>query len=248
MKKNLFLLLSGIIITSVSFSQPSATLTFTGGFSIPLGIMKGTFGETYATSKANPDSNSYFLKKGINVGISLSKSLNKKKQLRFLGGLSYNSFTQSVNYVDSGNGSGNTIDINTSMNIFSFEGGIEFRYTTRTSRINPFVSASLSANLYSGSEVTTFAIGTTQTYNLNSSIRLGLILGGGVDITLGDRLGIVVGTKYCMSNLIGKKSNGDAGKKYSLNDKAGTVNGVNYIDRNIYFIQIYTGITLYLGI
>jgi len=238
--KNLFLF---IIITSVSFSQPSSTLTFTGGFSIPLGIMKGTFGETYATSKANSDSSTYFLTKGINVGISLSKSLNKKKQLRFLGGLNYNSFTQSVNYIDT-----ISIDINTSFNIFSFEGGIEYRHTTRTSKLNPFVSASLSANLYSGSEVTTFSVGDPQTYTLNSAFRLGLILGGGIDFTLGNRLGIVVGTKYSMSNLIGKKTNGDVGKKFSLNDKAGTVNGVNYIDRNIYFIQIYTGITLYLGI
>ncbi len=231
-------------ISTCIFSQPSATLTFTGGFSIPLGIMKGTFGETYATSKANPDSSTYFLTKGINVGIGLSKSLNKKKQLRFLGGLNYNSFSQSASYVDSSS----TLDIDTKMNIFSFEGGIEYRHTTRTSKLNPFVSASISANLYSGSEVTTFSVGDAQTYTLNSAFRLGLILGGGIDITLGDRLGIVVGTKYSMSNLIGKKSDGNVGTKFSLNDKAGTVNGENFMDRNIYFIQIYTGITLYLGI
>jgi hypothetical protein len=51
-----------------------------------------------------------------------------------------------------------------------------------------------------------------------------------------------------MANLIGKESTGDFGTQYSLNDKEGVVNNTRYIDKNINYLNIYVGFSLYLGL
>ncbi len=244
MKSKIFLII--FIITSLeAFSQPASTLHFLGGYSIAMGDLKGKFGDTWATYQTNPDSNTYFLQNGFNFGLDLKFApYTKHKGFKIIGGVYFSNFSQSAHYSDTGL----SVQIDYALRIFSFSLGAEYSYVTKTSKINPFVNAQLIFSLFSGNYDETYSNDNTTNLTLNSTSRFGLKLGGGVDIPLGKRLGLIIGANYNMANLIGRESKGDFGTKYSLNDKEGVVNNTRYIDKNINYLNIYVGFSLYLGL
>jgi hypothetical protein len=244
MKNILILLAVSLISASSVYSQPSSMLSFLGGYSIPMGDLKGKFGSTWATYQNNADSNTYFLQDGFNFGMDMKFAPYKDTKLKIIGGVHYTSFTQSAEYSDTAI----SVIIDYGMRIFSFSIGLEYSYVTKTSKINPFVNAQFTLNLFSGNYDETYSDGNTKNLTLKSASRFGFKFGGGVDIPLGRRLGTVVGANYNMANLIGRESTGDFGSQYSLNDKEGVVNDVPYKNKSISYLNIYVGFTLYLGL
>jgi len=246
MRKIGFLTILGILFLSGhSYSQPATTLHFVGGYSIALGDMKGDFGSTRATFTVNPDSNTYFLHNGFTFGMDLKFAPNHKhKGFKIMGGIHYNSYSQSAEYSDT---TGSVV-IDYGMSIFSITVGLEYSYVTKTNIINPFLNAQFSTNFFSGNYDETYSDGNTTNLTLKSAIRFGLKFGGGVDIPVGRRLGINIGANYNMANLIGKESSADFGTQYKLNDKEGTIDNKKWSNRSINFLNIYAGFTLYLGI
>ena len=69
----------------------------------------------------------------------------------------------------------------------------------------------------------------------------------GVDVTLHNNIGVVVGAKYSFANLIGKNYEADTRTKYNLNDDSYTLNDISHPSRNITFLQFYGGISFYFG-
>ena len=246
MKRICFLTVLCFSLFSVNiFSQPATTLNFTGGYSIALGDMKGDFGSTQATFTVNPDSNTYFLHNGYTFGMDLKFAPNHKhKGFKIMGGIHYNSYSQSAEYSDTTG----SIVIDYGLSIFSVTIGLEYSYITKTSKINPYVNAQFTTNFFSGSYNETYSDGNTKDLTLKAATRFGLKFGGGFDIPLGRRLGFNLGANYNMANLIGKKSSADFGTQYRLNDGEGTVDNKKWNNRSINFVNIYAGFTLYLGI
>lgn len=246
MKKISFLtIITILILSSYSYSQPATTLNFMGGYSIAMGDMKGDFGPTQASFTVNSDSNTYFLHNGYTFGMDLKFApYTKHKSLKILGGIHYNSFSQGTQYSDTAG----SIVIDYAMRIFSITLGLDLSYETKTSKINPFVNAQFTINFFSGNYDETYSNGNTTNLTLKAATRFGLKFGGGVDIPLGRRLGAILGINYNMANLFGKESSADFGTQYSLNDGEGTVDNKKWNNRGINFLNIYAGFTLYLGI
>ena len=244
--KQIFLAVCGLlIISSAVYSQPQTTMQFVGGYSIPLGEMKGKFDDNRAIFTNNADSNTYFLQNGFNFGLNFSHSPFKKlMSFKILGGINYNRFSQNKDY----SSDTSPVIINYNLRIFTLSIGVEYAYLTKRSKINPFASAEFSANFYSGSLTSTFNSGTPVVSSFNPTSRYGLQLGAGIDFVLGQRVGIITGVKYNMANLIGRTSLGDTQVTYNLNDADATIKGVKYHNRNTYYLQIYAGFSIYLGI
>jgi hypothetical protein len=244
MKSKIFLII--FFLTSLqAFSQPSSSLHFLGGYSIAMGDLKGKFGDTWATYQTNPDSNTYFLQNGFNFGLDLKFApYLKHKGFKIMGGVYFTNFSQGAQYSDSAL----SVQFAYALRIFSFSVGAEYSYITKTSKIHPFVNAQLMFSLFSGNYEETYSNDSTINFTLKSASRFGVKLGGGVDIPVGRRLGVIIGANYNMANLMGKKSTGDFGTQYGLNDKEGIVNNTRYKNKSINFLNIYVGFSLYLGL
>jgi len=244
MKSKTFLIVLILFLASEAFAQPNTTLHFTGGYTVAMGDMKGEFGNTKATFTANADSNTYFMHNGFNFGLGFKYSPYKNRGLKVIGSISYNGFSQSKEYTEIAD----PVKVDLALRIFTLSAGLEYSRITRTSRINPFINAEFTANFFSGNLSERYQVGDDIDLSLKPASRYGFQFGGGADFVLGERLGLMLGVKYNMANLIGKESTGDVAKEYGLNDKEGIVNDVKYYTRKINFLQIYAGITLYLGL
>ena len=108
-------------------------------------------------------------------------------------------------------------------------------------KIHPFVGVDLTANVYSGSIAYT-AADYSLTYDYSRSVRYGVAIGGGVAYRVADILDAVVGVKYNISNLLGKKS--DLTGAHELNDAAYTVNGFSINQKTISYLNFYIGLSL----
>lgn len=234
-----------IALTQTVLSQPSTTITFRAGYTHPIGDFYGKFGDTRATFKNNPDSNTYFFKNGIGFGLLMSYAPFKSRMLYFISGFGFNSVWQNKDYSDTSG----EVNINYNMNIVNVTAGTGFRYITRTSKLIPFADVQVSFSLFTGSYSQTYADTTTDiSLSLNSAVRVGIEGTAGIEYKFNKRMGILLGGKYVWANIIGKNSSGDDAFHYSLNDKNETVNGHPYKNRNITFFQIFGGVTFYFGI
>ncbi|MGH2575367.1 MAG: hypothetical protein ACRDFC_06675 [Ignavibacteria bacterium] len=240
-----FTIIQFIMIPS-SYTQPRTILMVTVGYSFPMGDMRGDFGETLATftGNGNPDSNTYFLKSGFNLGITGKHSLIKKGNLKFVGGVGYNNFFQNKDYSDTSG----SVSIEYNQAILTVSAGAEWAFVPKGKRINPFAGIDITANFFSGTYKETHGDGSIKELKLKSTSRFGLQLNAGIDFPLGNRLGVTAGVKYHMANLIGRESTGDTPIEYSINDKEGTVNNTKYIDRSINYLQLYAGLSFYFGL
>lgn len=227
-----------LLLWSAASGQPRFTLQFTGGYSIPTGDLKGEFGPTVETFRTNnPDTNTYYMKQGLNFGIYGKQALGKAANFRIAGGLIYNRFSRNVNY----NVGGQFASIKMNMTVLSIAAGGEWGFLPKKSKINPFVEGAVAVNFISGG-FTKQQADSTITYSLESSTRIGFHLGGGLDFPLSYRVGLTAGFKYAVANLIGKQSGIDIATTYALNDE-------RYgRKRTISYLQFYGGVSFYFGL
>lgn len=238
------IIFSVILLNYTVLTQPKATVQMVVGYSLPLPDLKGTFGETRSTftGNGNPDSNTYFMKSGINYGLQLKLPLGKRSNFNFTGGVVFNVFSNSKDYNDS---TGN-VSVNLTQSILGLNFGGEYSFSSKKSRVNPFAGVEISVNFFSG-KYTEEYVDKTNTLNLNSTVRLGLQAGGGIDFVLHNNVGAVIGFKYGLANIVGKSYEADTQKNYNLNDGEYTVNGSTYKKKNISFLQLYGGVSFYFG-
>jgi hypothetical protein len=233
-----------LTIQNRSFSQPTATVQFYGGYSMPLADLKGSFGKTFATwtGGGNPDSNTYFMKSGVNYGIYVKLPISRKSNVNIVGGIGFDAFSNYASYDDSlGTG-----EFDLSLSVLSIIIGSEYIFQTKKSKINPFIGAEASINVFGG-KLTAVYPTITNEYSMNSTIRLGFQVGGGIDFVIHNNIGILVGAKYAYANLIGKIYKPDIGFKYNLGDDEHTSNGATYPEKKIMFLHFYGGMSFYFG-
>lgn len=213
---------------------------------MPTGDTKGTFGETMLqfTGNGNPDSATYLMKDGLNFGLLIQYAPFKKSNFKIISGFQYIYMSQNKDYPDSSS----STNVNLNLRMIQLSAGAGYMFSSKRSILNPFIETSISVNFFGGSYTEIPPNRDAVTYTLNPTIRLGILTGAGLNIKVGKRLGVEVGARYHLSNLLGKSISDDSGKKYSLNDKEGTANSKNFKNRNITFLQIYGGISIYLGL
>ncbi|MEO8512376.1 MAG: OmpW family outer membrane protein [Ignavibacteria bacterium] len=238
-------ILSLTFLNEISYSQPTATVQFIGGYSMPLGDYKGTFGETIDkfTGGGNPDSNTYFMHAGYNYGIFIKVPIKKKSSFSIKGGISFNSFGQSKEYPTS---TTTSVTVTLKQSVLGITLGSEYDFGYRKNKIRPFIGAELAGNLFAGSFVEDY-VDSTETFNLKSAFRLGVNVAAGVDFIVHNNIGLLIGAKFAFANLIGKSYAEDERFKYNLNDDKHTVNNVTYPSKNITYLQFYGGMSFYFG-
>lgn len=236
-----------------SFSQTKWNITFTGGYTLPAADLKGSFPDTLGTSSLLnfEKSRTLLTSGGINIGAIAKYCVDTLGKARLTGGFNYNSFSGSKDY----SRNPGTLTYKNKVNIFTISMGAEYGLFPRK-KINPFIGLDLALNFYSGNIE---ASGDTSfTVKRKSESRFGVIANAGADIKLNKSIGLVVGVKYALTNLIGKKTelsentlpltddeepgtfiSGDLG----LNDEENS----NNPSKTLNYVQFYAGISFYFG-
>lgn len=226
------MVLAVLFMCSNSFAQPRLVVHVTGGYSLPLPDLAGTWPDDL-TKNPQP----LMMKSGYNIGADGKFYVDKK--LRSIGitlSLAYMSFSTG-DLADTTTGS--SLTYNNKLNSFTVGIGAEYKFLTKK-KAQPFVGVEFTGNFLSGK----FTPSTGTEYTLKSTSRFGLTFGAGVDININKNVGIVAGGKYALLNLIGKKDTSEtaSGTEIPLWDKAyGSVNA-----RNLSYLQFYAGVSFYL--
>lgn len=243
-KKTAFLyFFLALLVFNLTYSQPAATIQLTGGYSVPLPDLKGDFGSTRYTFTANgnPDSNTYFMKSGINYGIVLKVPISRKNlPINFIGTLLINSFNNSTEYDDT---AGYTT-INLNQTITTFGVGLEYSFAGKKTKIYPYISAEFIANLFSGKySENNDAIA----LKLFHTMRGGFQFTAGLDYVVQNNVGVTLGARYSFANIIGKNSGKDTPSNYYLNDAEHEDLGAMWASKNITYLQFFGGVSFYFG-
>lgn len=225
-------------------AQPTGTVQFYGGYSMPLGDLKGEFGSTFDTwtGNGNPDTNTYFMKSGISYGIYVKFPVKRKSPVQVTGGVGFNVFSNSQVYNDATGAA----DISLTQSHLAVVLGAEYNFAKPKTKFNPFIGAEAMVNVIGG-KLTIIFPEETKDFSMNSTIRLGLQFGGGMDIVVHNNIGIVLGAKYAFANLVGKSFEEDFGTKYNLGDAEHDLNGASYPSKNIQYLHLYGGMSFYFG-
>lgn len=246
MRNKVILTVILMITASISYSQPTGTVQFYGGYSLPLGDLKGSFGETFNTwtGNGNPDTNTYFMKTGINYGIYVKFPITRKSPVQITGGIGFDAFSNSISYNDSGG----TASFDLTQSHFVAVLGAEYNFATKKSKLNPFIGAEAMLNIVGGNLKAEYPED-TYNYTMNSTIRLGLQIGAGLDYVVHNNIGILFGAKYAFANLVGKSFVKDIGFKYNLGDAEHVreSNGATVPAKNIQYLHFYGGLSFYFG-
>jgi len=234
--KKLSAILAAIVIifaVNGSFAQPQIVIHVTGGYDLPTGDLKGDIttieNQTSATNTA-------WQKSGFNVGADGKYFLGKKRNVGITLSLGYHGFTSST-YTDPNS---NTFLIK--VNDFAVGLGAEYDFMPK-GKANPFIGVEFVGNFLSGSAAFTTAAASTN-WTMNSASRFGFQGNLGCDFAFSKSVGAVIGLRYNLVNLIGKKSDtttlgGVAGSTtYGINDAAYTSNNVSYPAMNASYLSI----------
>ncbi|MCI0448223.1 MAG: hypothetical protein L0Y79_00360 [Chlorobi bacterium] len=243
-KSLIFLIITAFAFVNITNSQPTAIVKFIGGYSLPLPDLKGNFGNMYNqwTGNGNPDTNTFFMKSGINYGIFVKFPVKRNSNVNIIGGIAFNVFNNSISYDDT-TGRG---DFDLTQSILGVTFGAEYAFQSKKSRFNPFIGAEFMLNVFGGSLTIETPEGTTD-LSMNSTTRYGFQFGAGADYVVHNNIGITLGVKYAFANLLGREFKDDIGSKYNLNDGEYTSGGVTYPEKNIQYLQFYGGMSFYFG-
>lgn len=214
-----------------TFTQSRLIVQLNAGYLLPLPDFSGDI-------PPSAGDNNYQMKSGIHFGAIGKYSIDKKSMFRVTASLNYNMCS------NSGNVAGYTNSLEThKINIFTAGAGAEFAYISKW-KVVPFLGAEFTYNLFSGKNE--YEIGDTLYYtiNLSGESRFGMLVNGGADIRIEKDMGILIGVKYNIANLIGKKST-PSSTEYKLNDAGYSINGKSVTAKNIQYLQFYAGLSFY---
>jgi outer membrane protein W len=226
-----------------SYAQPQLTFHIKGAYNLPLPDLKGDLNDSA------DNINTLGIKNGFGFGADGKYYLGKKRNVGITLDLMYNMF---MNNEDTVNNLGR--DVKNKLNAFTVGLGVEYAFMPK-GKVNPFIGVEFTGHFFSGSfEFTgldTAGNSTTQTYDMKSASRFGAALGFGLDFMLSKGIGVVVGAKYHLANLIGKEAPDSTttlnANEYMLIDKEYTVGTTTISSKNISYIQPYLGLSIYLN-
>ena len=229
-------------------AQQKFSVSFYGGYSLPLSDLKGDFPALSAGEKINFSSHpNYLTKEGFNFGANFKYTYDSSANGRLTAGIQTGSF--------SGRGEYSNLTYKNRLNITTIYGGIEY-IINPVSRYKAFIGAELTANFYSGrveaSGDTNFAT------NRKSETRYGLAIGTGVDIVISKSISLTLGAKYSMANMLGRATESSTNasisdipgdpqpfelKEIPLNDAETATNK----SKSIHYIQLSIGFCYNFG-
>lgn len=231
---------------------PLITIHLMGGYSLPLPDLKGGLSEYGDTTVLDPDT--YHMKGGYNFGADGHIAIGKKRQFRVVISAGYVSFGHSQDGYyfrpDSTADSSTVRKLDLKLSAVTVGVGVEWAFRPFET-MNPFVGLDFTGHFYSG-YVKFDPAPTNPNYHelkLASESRFGVAIGGGVDFAIGRAIGAVIGIKYNLQNLIGKKydSTGTVANEIHLDDKEHTVGTTTVASKNISDLQFYGGVSFYFG-
>jgi hypothetical protein len=221
----------------VSKIKPDFILSVTGGYLIPLGDLAGDLSTVSLTNPAT-SAKAYFEKYGFTVGGQGKLTIDKKSRYRVRISFQFNQFTNSAN-----DSSGNTT-ISPKLNFFQFGLGAEWAITN-ISDITPYIGFEANANIFGGTiAYSNNTTGANNENEYNTVTRYGFTADLGIEKAFNKSFGGFLGVKYCNANLLGKSS--DLTGARELNDDAYTVNGFSIDAKNISFVGVYLGLSIYI--
>ena len=236
----LLVVLALVIGIGSSYAQPQLKINLYGGYNLPMPDLKGDI-------KDSADNvNTFGMKMGYGFGADGKYYLGKKRNVGITLDLGYQMFSNSEDTV---NGVGK--DVKRKLNAFNFGLGIEYAFMPK-GKVNPFFGAEFTGHMFSGNGEATVA-GVTTTADMESASRFGAAFGFGADFQLNKSIGIVVGGKYHLANLIGKDfdTTNPGTNKYRLLDKEYTYTvgstSTTIAAKNISYLQFYLGVSFYLN-
>ncbi|CAN5650558.1 hypothetical protein BH10BAC5_BH10BAC5_03610 [soil metagenome] len=223
-----FIVITFILTSQISFSQTGKfSYAVFGGLSFPTGDLKKQDAAVFYGG------NDYGMNSGFNLGGSAKYAMDRMGIFDLTGSIVYNSFKNSPD----------GFGADTKINLFSLNIGGQYNFIPNR-QFNPYVNIALTNNFFSGSNSS--VLGDSK---LKSSYRFGLQFGGGVEIGVSDKIGVLVGARYDLANLVGKSydSTFTSTAEYPLDDATYTSSGVSVPAKTISFIQVYTGVSIYLN-
>ncbi len=231
MTRVLALLFMFLIPASGGYAQSKLMIQFDVGYVLPLPDFRGDI-------PPEPGDNNYQMNSGIHFGAMGKYAIDKRNMFRVTASVKYSMCSNSGQI----SGYANSLETH-KINIVTAGAGGEFAYFINK-KIVPFIGAEFTANLFTGKYE--YEIGDT-VYNvskLKGESRFGLLINAGVDIPLEKNMGLLLGVKYNIANLIGKNSS--TGEfEITLNDEEHTVNGSRVASRSIQYLQLYAGLSFY---
>jgi len=228
---------------SQTFSQPKFVLHLTGGLSIPLPQLQGDIDVSSVVAPSTEKD--YFMKLGFNVGADAKYAFDKKGNFRGVFGIGYNMFMNPGDLV----GIGTSIKFRPTIGILTLSLGPEYAFLPK-GKFNPFVGVDFTANFINGTfDYEPQLSPIFNNITIESAARFGLQFGIGADIAIGKSIGVVVGVKYNLANLIGKDSDTSklSGTTRALNDAEYTYGSKIISAKNISYVQIYSGVSFFFG-
>lgn len=241
----LMLLFAASGVKAQTYAVPKWNIHFTGGYTMTLPDLKGTFPGDLQSGK-NPTP--YFVNSGFNAGADIKYFVDKKSTFAVLLSLTYTGLSSGdigVSDLDSnsilGIGSGTW---RSNMNIFTIGVGAEYDFAPKRPA-NPFVNVQFTTNIIGGNTKFEKSGGFVDSYarDMSSAVRFGAMFGAGVDVKLSQNVGVVIGGRYAFANLFGKDSTANTSTTYGLNDKETTT----MKSRKMAYLQFYAGVSLYFG-
>ena len=223
-----------MFIPVLLYSQPSCIFHLYGGLILPTGQL-GT-NPSFIPSDNYYLENNYGMKLGINLlAVDFKLAVDKERHIRGVLGYNGNIFfnpKEILNVI----GMGVTV-IRKNIEIHSFQLGGEYAFTPKE-KYCPFVGGAFTGNFISGDD-------------FSSQVRYGLRLTCGVDITVKNKFGTVVGISFDIANLIGKSTNINT-LQYGtphlpLNDDEFTLEGNTVKSKTISYFNFFLGFSLFLG-
>ena len=240
----LFALILFFAVNSRSVSQPKLTFDFNFGYSQPVGDFKNGI----SLLDTVPTSWPYLMRDGYNIGVTGKMTLKKVPNVKVVLGLNYNGFKNWGDLqvtTNEGNGvtTTNVVEFIPKVAILALSLGGEYSFKPKEN-INPFVGLDFTTNFYSGSFQSNPS-SNFQRSQLKAETRFGFQLGGGVDFVFSKYIGMVLGLKYNLANLIGKGDYQEDVTSYQVGLNDNSYPGQD--SRNISYFQLYTGVSFYFG-
>ncbi len=183
-------------------AQTKFNVSIYGGYSMPTADLEGTFPDTLSSGNKLDFTTARTLltKKGFNFGGVFKLAVDTIGHAKLTGGLNYNLFTGTKDYAIPFEG---TRTYKSSVSIFTISVGAEYSLIP-DKKVSPYFGLDLAANFFGGKVEskgdTAFVLDRSQ------ETRLGIIATAGINITITPKIGAVVGVKYSLANLIGKKT------------------------------------------
>jgi outer membrane protein W len=254
--RKVLLLFAALFVSysSVVVSQTKFNVNVYGGYTVPLGDLDGDFPSTLpASGKLDfTDTENLFTKNGFNFGALIKYVIDSSASARLTGGLNYTALNNSIEYARP---NGQRRGFNNKVNIFTFAAGIEYSFSPKK-KVNPFIGLDLAANFFSGKVEGTGD--TNFTITRKDEARFGFIGNLGVNFTVKNNFGFVVGVKYAVSNAIGKKTETVSTTNQNTDiepEEGGNLNelplndaeaGINK-SKTLNYFQVYAGISINFG-